>query len=416
MDDRTFTAEQLRQAITYKDGRIVFSAYGNLLNSIRKGITALSQEKGLAREDLMADYRQHLKNDKFPESFIKGIFPYLRGAKTKKLNLPKHAPSQPATDPGYAAQVVASLTQRELERELTEIYRTIDAIDLDSDPFPVDLGEAAQWLGYSGEAKVQKQNAKATFLSMEPIETIDYLRMNVHAQVPSGAKTVENIRMTAAFFKKFCLRAGTKRAERVREYFIAAEARFRDGFKGQNVPQPKALSAENAAIVAQGRSTITPDHLSRLEEIMIRVYQRQAEEMMSSFYQALDNTKAELMSSFQKHQSLPVVDLKSKHGKLYQDVLEMAYSYPDGIHCPCCNKPTQDWEVDHWNSKTNPARNNGWKICRSCNQSLGAAGDSSKRHQYQARFDAFHIRCDDLEEFSAKAKTTEQLDLSIECP
>ena len=213
--------------------------------------------------------------------------------------------------------------------------------------------------------------------------------------------------MTSDCFKKFCLRAGTKRAERVREYFIQAEQRFRATFKGEaNAIQVSNDPADLENLIRRVYRDETGNQLTaamaELGENLGGVEAKFLAQLESMQHQ-IESMKAEILSGVEvtvkKYQTPAEADLKRLHGSLYQQVLEQSYRYPDGIHCPCCNKATTSWEVDHWNSKTNPARTNGWKICRPCNQALGAAGDNSKRHQYKARFDAFHVKCDDYEQY-----------------
>jgi hypothetical protein len=121
---------------------------------------------------------------------------------------------------------------------------------------------------------------------------------------------------------------------------------------------------------------------------------------------AVSKAVAEVLSGITKGQAKPDADLKGRWGSLYSSVLEHKYKYPDGIHCPCCNVPTTKWEVDHWGNKTNPARRNGWKICSSCNAELGPAGDMKKRGAYLSKFEAFHVMCDDIEDWK-RGQTTQ---------
>jgi phage anti-repressor protein len=361
---RTYTLEECRHFILRKNGIPVWRDVDSTRTAFLKAL------KRLGDADLMLQY----KTQQIDRTFLEKIFPALSGSENKRLVF-----SNPALSP-----VVPILPEQELEKELAEIYMTIDAIDLNSDPFPVDLGEAARWLGYSGEARQAKYTAK-TLLLAEFVEQVDYKVCQTSlTNPPSGGRPTEQIRLTAECFKKFCLKAGTKRAERVREYFIAAEQRFRAAFKGEGITHSE-IQHTNLATVISGIPI-------ELEDVLRRVANEAAAMAVSEVLNGVE-------IAFKKHQTPAEADLKRLHGNLYQQVLEQSYRYPDGVHCPCCNKPTTTWEVDHWNSKTNPARTNGWKVCRPCNQALGAAGDNSKRHQYKSRFDAFQVKCDDYEQY-----------------
>lgn len=412
MIEQTYTLEEARLFVVHaRQHRPTFSTVKAFQNAVRKALHKLNDP------DLWHQYRTN--RGTVTRSFLEQVFPAMAESHCKRLVFPEASSSPkealPTIDLTYTAKVVEASERRELERELAEIYMVIDALDLGSDPFPVDLGEAARWLGYSPdqEPRIQKQNAKAALMSMRVTEGVDYTRMNIHARVNGnrggGAVTVEQIRLTAECFKKLCLRAKTIRADRVREYFIAAEQRFRAAFKGeslQTTTDPRALENVVRSVVrAEAEQQLTAavgtigESLGSVEGKVLS-----ALEVMQ---QQIESLKADLI----KAQTPAVADLKRLHGSLYQQVLEQSYRYPDGLHCPCCNKPTTSWEVDHWNSKTNPARTNGWMVCRPCNQALGAAGDTTKRHHYKARFDAFQIRCDDYEQYMKGEET--QLGLQI---
>ena len=77
------------------------------------------------------------------------------------------------------------------------------------------------WLGYKGDASTAKGQAKRALMACEEfVEGVDYTVNSIVKRVQGhkggGAVTTEQIRLTAECFKKLCLRAGTKRAERVR--------------------------------------------------------------------------------------------------------------------------------------------------------------------------------------------------------
>ena len=96
--------------------------------------------------------------------------------------------------------------------------------------FVIDLDNVWQWLGFS-----QKYNAKST-LEKNFVINKDYKFLlsltgeQSFAPEPSGAKkstrgghNKEIIMLNVETFKKFCLKAGTKKADEVHEYFIKLE-------------------------------------------------------------------------------------------------------------------------------------------------------------------------------------------------
>ena len=441
MTEAFYTPEQLVAMIRFTDhskcrGKSVYAESSSLLRAFR---FACDQYRAINGDDnLGQEYTQSLKRRAFSRELIDRIFPYIAGIKNSKglpMKFVDYEHSAPVTateistvppidgsssslipDPWMEISTVPPIdpaAQRELEKELAEIYMTIDAIDLNSDPFPVDLRDAAKWLGYS-QSRHQKTNAKAALMSMRVTEGVDYLCLNIQAQNGRGGHNAEQIRLTSDCFKTFCLRAGTKRAERVREYFIAAEQRFRAAFSGDGIQissNPGDLEnvirrvvrdeAEQQLTAAVGE---LGENLCSVEVKVLTVL----EIMQQQFNQQFESLKLEVTKS----QTPAVADLKRRHGRLYQQVLEQHYRFKDGIHCPCCNKATTAWEGDHWRSKADSSRSNGWKICRPCNEALGAAGDSTKRDPHKNKFDAFQLMCDNYEQATNERDGT-QLGLSI---
>ena len=87
--------------------------------------------------------------------------------------------------------------------------------------FVIDLDNVWKWLGFS-----QKYNAKYMLEKQFTID-VDY---KIFAPEPSGAKkdargghNKETIMLTIRTFKLFCLKASTKKAEQIHEYYIKLE-------------------------------------------------------------------------------------------------------------------------------------------------------------------------------------------------
>jgi len=87
--------------------------------------------------------------------------------------------------------------------------------------FVIDLDDVWKWLGFS-----QKVNAK-TLLEKNFIIEKDYTKSLLLQQKQSaytkGGHNKETIMLTIRTFKLFCLKAGTKKAEQIHEYYIKLE-------------------------------------------------------------------------------------------------------------------------------------------------------------------------------------------------
>ncbi|MFY7938514.1 MAG: hypothetical protein ACOVOQ_14120 [Flavobacterium sp.] len=86
--------------------------------------------------------------------------------------------------------------------------------------FGIDLDNIWQWLGFT-----QKMSAKRLLENCLIIDT-DYknlLYFDVKQDKKHGGHNKETIMLTIPAFKRFCLRAGTKKAHQIHEYFIKLE-------------------------------------------------------------------------------------------------------------------------------------------------------------------------------------------------
>jgi cell division septum initiation protein DivIVA len=86
--------------------------------------------------------------------------------------------------------------------------------------FAIDLDNIWQWLGFT-----QKMSAKRLLENCLIIDT-DYknlLYFDVKQDKKHGGHNKETIMLTIPAFKRFCLRAGTKKAHQIHEYFIKLE-------------------------------------------------------------------------------------------------------------------------------------------------------------------------------------------------
>jgi hypothetical protein len=300
MTEPTYTIDQLMQMICYtrhsqssRDGKKPYTKRESLLNGFLRACDFFKSTHG--NDSLRKEYVLRRNNNTLTKDFLDRIFPYFpkvtssEGLPLKFIDYslaPTHATKAavPSIDLAYTARVDEASEQRELEKELAEIYLTIDAIDLSSDPFPVDLGEAARWLGYSGKPSDQKRNAKAALLKLGYKAGSDYRIVKIHDPVPQGGFVVsEQIRLSAECFKDFCLRAGAKRGPLIRKYFMEAEQRFRAAVKGESL-----------------QTSIDP---ANLENVVRRVARNEAEQQLtaavSEIGESLDNGVSTVLTAIE---------------------------------------------------------------------------------------------------------------------
>ena len=86
--------------------------------------------------------------------------------------------------------------------------------------FVIDLDDVWKWIGFS-----QKQKVKA-LLERIFIKDIDYkilLYLEVEQEKKHGGHNKEKIMLTINAFKRLCLKAGTKKADQIHEYYIKLE-------------------------------------------------------------------------------------------------------------------------------------------------------------------------------------------------
>jgi len=101
---------------------------------------------------------------------------------------------------------------------LTSFYSYVN-YDYKKD-YVIDLDEIWVWLGFQ-----QKYNAKL-LLEKQFIENIDYKLLDIiknESKKGSGGHNIKKYMMTVKTFKSFCLKASTKKADEIHEYFIKLE-------------------------------------------------------------------------------------------------------------------------------------------------------------------------------------------------
>jgi hypothetical protein len=83
--------------------------------------------------------------------------------------------------------------------------------------FVIDLDNVWKWVGF-----IRKDPAKRLLIKF-CIENIDYRVLHPKVENPLGGRLNEQILMTINTFKKFCLKAGTKKADEIHDYYINLE-------------------------------------------------------------------------------------------------------------------------------------------------------------------------------------------------
>ena len=139
--------------------------------------------------------------------------------------------------------------------------------------FVIDLDNVWQWLGFS-----QKVNSKCV-LEKNFIENSDY---KIFVPEVAGAKkenrgghNKEIIMLTINAFKRFCLKAGTKKADEIHEYYIKMEKVLQDVlFEECNAltEQVKQIKQENTNKELEFKTTLKDVKALEKEKILIRQF------------------------------------------------------------------------------------------------------------------------------------------------
>jgi phage anti-repressor protein len=139
--------------------------------------------------------------------------------------------------------------------------------------FVIDLDNVWQWLGFS-----QKVNAKCV-LEKNFIKNSDY---KIFAPEVAGAKkdgsgghNKEIIMLTINAFKRFCLKAGTKKADEIHEYYIKMEKVLQDVlFEECNAltEQVKQIKQENTTKELEFKTKLNNQKELEKEKILLRQF------------------------------------------------------------------------------------------------------------------------------------------------
>jgi hypothetical protein len=136
--------------------------------------------------------------------------------------------------------------------------------------FVIDLDNVWKWLGFS-----QKYNAKI-MLEKQFIIDIDY---KIFAPEGSGAKkdtrgghNKETIMLTIRTFKLFCLKAGTKKAEQIHDYYINLEEILQEIV--QEETNELKLQLEHKTNQLEHKTTQLEQHIILSEEEKLKVREK----------------------------------------------------------------------------------------------------------------------------------------------
>jgi hypothetical protein len=395
-----YSLEEMREAVFCKKlDKLAYSEAGSLKRNIQKAVARDTSDPELRR--VVSDC---IKANSFPADVVRRVIAML--PRDKRLKLPDApatpaAPTVPKIDPQYTKAVVKQFYERELQ--LSGGISPFDKIrHEDGHGEWWDARELQGLLGYETWQRFET----AIMRAMESAET-NGLTPGHHfsgfaKMMPSGKgafKEAQNYRLTRHACQLIAMNGDSSKPE-----IAAAQAYFSI--------QTRRAELQDAGASPIERIEAVDKLMAGQDEIKVGInglgdaIEAKSKDLKDMIQEISIAVVAEVLKGITKAQSKPDADLKGRWGSLYSSVLEHKYKYPDGIHCPCCNVPTTKWEVDHWGNKTNPARRNGWKICSSCNAELGPAGDMKKRGAYLSKFEAFHVMCDDIEDWK-RGQTTQ---------
>ena len=134
--------------------------------------------------------------------------------------------------------------------------------------FVIDLDHVWKWMGFN-----QKYNAK-TLLEKQFIKDSDY---KIFAPEGSGAKkesrgghNKETIMLTIRTFKLFCLKAGTKKAEQIHEYYIKLEETLQEIIQEESNELKLQLEKQTQQLEQKTQQLEKHIILSEEEKLIIR--------------------------------------------------------------------------------------------------------------------------------------------------
>ncbi len=176
-------------------------------------------------------------------------------------------------DGNYQGKLVTKIkntfTETEQHLFLTSFYCYLN-YDYEKD-FVIDLDNIWKWLGF-----LKKSNA-VRLLTQQFIENIDYTsNLNLvlfkeEQKKGSGGHNIKKIYLNIKTFKKFCLKAGTKKADEIHEYFIKLEEILQEIVKEES-DELKLQLEQNKLQIEQQKLLSEKEKQDLLEKTLIEQF------------------------------------------------------------------------------------------------------------------------------------------------
>ena len=128
--------------------------------------------------------------------------------------------------------------------------------------FIIDLDDVWKWIGFS-----RKDPAKR-LLEKDFIKDIDYkilLHPKVEQAEKHGGNNKEQILMNINTFKKLCLKAGTKKADEIHEYYIGLEELLQETLNEETDELRKQIESKEQLILEKDTLIINNEKQNKLE-------------------------------------------------------------------------------------------------------------------------------------------------------
>jgi hypothetical protein len=138
--------------------------------------------------------------------------------------------------------------------------------------FVIDLDDTWKWLGFN-----QKYNAKVV-LEKNFVKNNDYKvltnkfsEQSTSKQDARGGHNKEIIMLNVETFKKFCLKAGTKKADEIHDYFIKLEDLLHETLREESTELKQQLEQASEAVLQLEEQNKKDKSLER-EQVLLRQY------------------------------------------------------------------------------------------------------------------------------------------------
>ncbi len=144
-----------------------------------------------------------------------------------------------------------------------------------TDDYIVDLDNIWQWLGFSQKIKAKELLEKNFILDKDYKKPL-YLEVK---QKKNGGQNIQKYYLNVKTFKSFCLKAGTKKADEIHEYYLKMEELI------QEVLEEEAIEMKNKLLIKQSE-------LEKLEENNKKELEKLEENKKKEYEEKLIKEKA----------------------------------------------------------------------------------------------------------------------------